>query len=537
MGRLGNIYRISALALLFGALALSCKKDEEVPVYSSEYITLDAAPGVTKGFLSTSDLATTGTQFQTYDYLSGYTGTISGHTNGEVFQYFGNTLTYKADATDWKWLFGDVSSPTTYRWTRTGTHQFFGWILADAAGGASTLNTAARMSPSFDESTRTLTVSSDITVDSPQYDFLYSDVVSVAAATRTSDKVNLPMKHLFGALGMVLSNTSENDVIVYGVSYSYYPNSASATISYNDLSGVVLTQTGPTYSGTSGTAYWPNKLDENSPITLYNKDDTNGGKVYDAYTGSDITESGAVSYRMAWPTLLSDIEPKIESTDDDGTPTYYDDSPLILVDCKVGTHLRSTVKVAFPKLDGATDAITAGKKTLINLRFTDKQLLVGFKVLPWEYQEFPMAFEGDAISATQLKFTENTYTDGGKETDSSGNKHVVVKLKENSIAGSYVATGTFKIYTPVNAVLSVGLGGNSQYFEAFLNHGTETTSTSNSINIDPHNNGGLITFVIQPTGTPRSGSRCTLQFSVRNNGRDADANTEINRDKYIIEIP
>ena len=148
------------------------------PFYSDEFIQIGVAEGSgsTKALLGRNDLTQNGTVFQTYDYVSGYNGTISGHTGGEQFQYFANTLTYKSDATPWTWLFGNVSSPTSYHWTRTGTHRFFGWMLADGHD-ATNLNTTSRFTTyntNFNESTgvHTANLGTTLTVDSPPYDFL-----------------------------------------------------------------------------------------------------------------------------------------------------------------------------------------------------------------------------------------------------------------------------------------------------------------------------------------------------------------------------
>lgn len=517
------------MVCLSATVVLSCKKHQyEDPVFAQEEIVLDAAPreGGTKGFLNTGDLTVNGTSFQTYDYLSGYNGTISGHS-GEEFKYFSNSLTY-VSASD-KWVFGNTASPTSYRWTRTGTHHFFGWMLADAKGGTANLNTADRLgNPSFNENTRTITVSSTITNKSPQYDFLYSDIVPVDVTQGIPAKVDLPMKHLFGALGVAISNTSKLNVTVNSITLENFPNNGSATLDYSDMGGLVLTCNNPVRSNT---VFWPSNTLP-SPVTIA----TGSGKVYDAFTGSEVTDANPLTYVMSWPMTKAALEPTIDHFDSNSNPVYTSTSPQIAVDCQVGNLARSTVKFRFPTVNDADDVILPGKKTRLNLQFADKQVTLFFSVLPWQWEEIPMSFEGDAISSTQLKFTDGTYEDGGKVSDSQG-KHALIRLISNSDAGPYVATGTFKIYTPVNGVLSVHLGGNIDDFTVTLNHGQATDGTSNSINIDPlTSDGGLVTCVVKAKNV-RSGSRASLHFSVRNNGRDSDADTEINRDNYYVEIP
>ena len=535
-------YKNIFICCLGVAAVLSCEKQPvEDPALSEQLILLDTAPGAndTKGFLNSGGLAVDGTKFQTYDYLSGYRGTVLGHQNGAEFEYINNTITYKGDATDWKWLFGNVATPDTYRWTRTGTHHFFGWLMAD--GNDASLNTSSffdTYSPSIAVSTesnsnKSLVLAKSFTVDSPQYDFLYSDVIPVDVTINGAPaKVDMPMKHLFGALGITITNTSKLDVIVYGVRLKNFPGNGTATLTYDLTTGVDVTHPDPTSAGTY--TYWPNKL---PAITLYNINHaTLSGKVYDCYTGTELVNGAQPSFRMCWPMTFTAIEPVSTGTDGDGNPIYTASSPMIEVDCKVGAGSRSTLTFRFPRLEGATNAIAAGKKTQLNLNFADKQVILSYDILPWQYKEYPMAFEDDAVSTTQLKFTENTFVSLPKVTDASG-RHDVIQLTQSSTEGAYVAKGTFKIYTPVNAQLIVTLGGNGEDFVVSLDSGTTATGGNNSITIDPHRDGGLITLRIRPKGTPRSGSKCYLHFTVLNAGREADADTEINRDNYMIVIP
>lgn len=521
-----------------GAAAVSCTQEIVDPALDPvNTIVLDAAPGAvsTKGFLNTGGLTVNGTKFQTYDYLSGYNGIVLGHTNGAEFQYFQDQLTYVSSATPWTWVFGnDTSNPISYPWTRTGTHHFFGWLLADG-NDATNLNTASLLSPtSFNETTKRVSFSENITIASPQYDFLYSDVVSVPVAEGIPDKVNMPMHHLFGAVGISIINNSDLDVIIYGVYFQNFPNRNTATLDYSDFTAEsCLAYNQPTYS--SGSVYFPNQFVNNTSITLYNRNHADGGKVYDAVTRNDITDSNP-SYYMAWPVLRSSLEPVGTTYDGDGNPVYASNAPLIVVDCKIGTQARKTLYLKFPTNPDTPWFITAGKKTTLALQFLNKQISLSFTIKDWQFEKYPMSYENDAISATQLKFTLNTYT-GGDTEKINGVKHTVIKLTSSSTAGSYIATGSFKVFTPVNGTLTVGLGGNADDFAVSLQSGDATYGGTESITINPNRDGGKITLSIRPVGTPAHGSRCFLHFGVRNNGRDSEADSEINRDAYIVEFP
>ena len=540
---MGNKYIIPASALLLAALVLSCNKNQvEDPVYSNEEIVLDAAPDATKGFLSTDGLKVNGTQFQMFDYLSGYNGTIqdgggASHT-GEEFKYFENTLTFKQNATNWQWLFGDVATPTSYRWTRTGTHHFYGWLLEDKTPSPDPDAGNLKSSTFFDTytpGTKTLTVAKAFTAAGPQYDFLYSDVVPVdVIADGIPSHVDVPMKHLFGALGITVQNTSKTDVIVYSVRLLNFPNSHSETLTWNMDSGVSMAGGNPTASGAAGSSvFWPNKFPDGG-TTLYSIENVNGGKTYDAFTGALMGEN--LTYRMCWPMTQAALKPTVTGTDGDGNPIYSAGSPLVEVDCKVGVGSRNTLKMRFPNADDAKAAISAGKKTQLNVSFADKQVQLSFYTLPWDYQEYPMAYENDAVSATQLKFIEGSYVNGGKLTDANG-RHDVIQLTSSSNP-AWVARGSFSIYTPVNGRLSVGLSGDVDSFIVTLESGSTYTGNGHDyILIDPTRDGGKITLGVKPRGVPASGKKLFLHFAVINNNRDTDADTEINRDNYVITIP
>lgn len=540
MSTMGNTYRFPAAALLLAALVLSCKENQaEEPVYSSEEIVLNAAPEQTKGFLSTDALKVNGTQFQMYDYLSGYNGTLQDgggttHSSGEEFKYFENTLTFKQDAANWQWLFGDVAAPTSYRWTRTGTHHFYGWLLEDKTPAPDPDAGNLKSSTFFDtytSGTKTLQVAKSFTAAGPQYDFLYSDVVPVDVINDgTPSHVDIPMKHLFGALGVAVQNTSKADVTVYSVRLLNFPNTHSETLTWNMETGVTLGGGNPTVSGA---AFWPNKFPSEG-ILLKNINDPEGGKTYDAYTGAEMGEK--LTYRMCWPMTQAALKPTVQNTDSEGNPVYTADSPLVEVRSKSGSAPANTLTMRFPNAADAKAAITAGKKTQLNVSFADKQVQLSFHTLPWDYEEYPMAFENDAVSATQLKFIEGTYVNGGEITDANG-KHDVIQLTGGSNP-AWVARGKFSIYTPVNGRLSIGLSGDTDSFIVTLDSGDTYTGTGHDyILIDPNRDGGAVTLGVRPKGVPASGKRLFLHFAVTNNNRDTDADTEINRDKYVITIP
>ena len=155
------------------------------------------------------------------------------------------------------------------------------------------------------------------------------------------------MKHLFGALGITVQNTSKTDVIVYSVRLLNFPNSHSETLTWNMDSGVSMAGGNPTVSGAAGSAiFWPNKF--GSGVTLKAITDPNGGKTYDAYTGAEMGEN--LSYRMCWPMTQVALKPTITGTTAEGNPEFSNDSPIVEVVAKENPTEHLLCRQADPAL-------------------------------------------------------------------------------------------------------------------------------------------------------------------------------------------
>lgn len=549
---------IYIIGIAFALLSAGCGRIDTPPVDVQTGENIVFAPDVntataTKGLLESGSLNRTNTKIKVYDFISGFDGKIGDQTitPSQTVKYFDDMISYYDGNTGyWPYWNPDLSTglgttgapdpDKVYPWTKSGQHSFFGWLVEDGTEMGLSANTLfGAGQPSFNESTRVLTVpATALTTSSTQFDFSYSDVKNVDAATRTvGSTVPMQLKHLFGAIGITIKNNSKTDRKVYSVKLKNFPNMSSAVLTYDLTTGVNVSYATPTVSG----EFWPNKIA--TPITLYNLNDAvNGGKVYDVFTGTELVDDADPAFLLAWPMTYESLEPTVQSTDpEDGHVTYTSDSPVIeVVYGDAASSEYGTFQYRFPKvLPIETEAIAAGKKYRLDLSFSDKQIEISFKQLPWDYEEYPMAYEEDAISATQLKFVTDTFVPDGKLYDING-KHDVIKLSASSSAGAYIAKGEFKAYTPVNGVLTVGLSGNTEDFYVSLDSGTSASgagSGNESITINPNRDGGLITFTIRPKGTPTSGSRVFLHFSVRNNGRESDADSEINRDNYVVIIP
>lgn len=182
----------------------------------------DAGAGTgTKALVSASGLLSSGNQIKVYDVFKGTTSTA---------EYFNTTLT--SDGSGW-------GTEDEYKWTRTGTHNFFGWFLKDASGN-NTDFTSLFGSASYSDYTLTLPAI-EMTASTPQFDFLYSDVIQKNRGDGSSDptesSISLQMKHLFTAFSLGARNEGSEKVTITKVEISGLASKKSAIISFDVANG------------------------------------------------------------------------------------------------------------------------------------------------------------------------------------------------------------------------------------------------------------------------------------------------------------
>lgn len=513
------------LPLVLLTVLVGCRRHdpEDNRVLDNDVIRMEAIGNdtATKAFLNQGDLEVNGMKVKVYDFLSGYNGTIWGHQNGEEFCYFNDSVVYD-DTQTWKWPFVSAS----HNWTRTGVHKFFGWLEEDPAN--SSLKSSTFFSTySFNEGGQYLDLAKDLTISSPQYDFLYSEVNEVEAQNRTSSIVPLDMKHLFGAFAFTVKNESSSAITIHSITVPDFPVRGNVRIDYSGGAVSIpakIKANDPV--AVSGTPFFTNAFNN---TVLPQKVENVASTEYNIFTAQPVNGNN-YDYRLVWPVTLESIAPlttfpeNLRVDENEGREYYATDS-LIILNYSIGGH-PATTRVKFPRMtniEGDPMAFSAGKKTKLMLQFLDKQIKLQFQVLPWDYEEIPMSFEMDAVNATALKFVDGTYSDAGKvfeQGDSGPQTQQIAVLNGKTIEGA------FNIYTPVGAHIQIGVSGDTDYF----------TVTPSATTVNPEHVGGKIILKIIPntSKTRTRDVKIKLHFSVIRNGREMDADTEINRDNYTI---
>lgn len=508
--------------VLLAVLAGCERHNPEENVLAKDVIQLEAfgTDATTKAMLNQGDLEVNGMKVKVYDFLSGYNGTISNHTNGEEFVYIDDSVVYN-DSQTWKWPFVGKS----YNWTRTGVHKFFGWLQEDPST-TSSLSFFDTYTPNFTGDNRYLDLAKVLTANSPQYDFLYSEVNPVEASSRSSAIVPLDMKHLFAAFAFTVKNESSSDIRINSITVPDFPVSGQTRI---DFSGNTVSLPAKVKANdpvaVGGTPFFTNAF---SNTLLTHKVEGTPATEYDIFTAQPVS-SGNYNYRLVWPVTLETLAPLTPfpenlKTGDNENREYYATDSLIVLNYSIGSY-TATTRLKFPRMtstEGDPMAFSAGKKTKLTLQFLDKQIKLQFQVLPWDYEEVPMSFEVDAVNSTQLKFVDGTYSDAGKVFEADG----ITKTQQIAVLNGKTIEGSFNIYTPVGAHIQIGVSGDIDYF----------TVTPSATTVNPEHDGGRIVLRIIPnTSKPRTRDvKIKMHFSVIRNGREMDADTEINRDNYTI---
>ena len=511
-------YLLGAACCLL-VLAVSCRhiSPEEPEEMVGETIRIDASLGGTKAMLnSSSDLNTNGSQVQVYDIVQGFTGEMGGVTyNNADLTSIDDNVTYGNSTWDF------VGLP--YPWTRTGVHNFFGWLSYDAK---SNMYSSAEVSPSYNASTHVLTVpSKTFTVDSHQFDFLYSRNIEVRdAASRNYAQVPLNLAHLFSAFALTVENRSNEPVTIQSISMPNLPvMNGSATIDYttDGRTAPVVTYTAPTAGATQ---FFDNPITSASGIQLASKSDPNNNKI-NAFTGARFLPSDAYDYRILWPLgtdVLSPTTPNpnqgvaghpYTSSVNDPADSLIRISYTFTVRPNVGTPdeiTRTNVGVKIPN-DVSFDP---GKKTYINITINDKIVDLTFLVQEWDVREYPLEFSSGSVTVTSsFQFVPGTYAERVGD--------------DYYIDISQPLVGRFSITNPVGARIQVAPEGDAQYFNVSLNHDI----------VDPKTDVGEILVTITPNtsfGTPTSAKKLRLSFYVVNGTQEININSEVRYEGNIV---
>ena len=326
----------------------------------------------TRAFIN--EINRSGNQLVVYDYMTGTDKILEVDDNWYIDHLRiqctvdGQQVWDYVDYNDYFWLYGSH-------------HNCFGWLFVGPSG----YNTITFFGehPEFDKTTQTLPLAPyTFTMESPLYDFMYSDVTkrSYTQANPDSSPVGLHLNHMFSAYRFRIRNVRQVAIAVKSATLKVVtkkqanisfadaianPEASKADVSFNDCQSGTLTQ-----SRGAGSV-----LENNSSyINLFDLNDTE-------------------AYRMMWPQDETEFQgAKLELT--------FQEEGKSEVETKV-----------FKLNDFAQKEWLAGNRYAYDLVFTDQEIRLVCNVEPWDKKNITLDFTDVVVVSDKIQWHNDTAMD------------------------------------------------------------------------------------------------------------------------------
>ena len=414
---------------LCGCLMSSCVPEDLFPEDESNDIVFRTQVPATRGFLSTSTLATVGSELS-----------VIGTQDGTAMDLSGKTLKYKNIGGTNRWTFVDGSdNPLTYYWLGLGTYKFYGWLKHDAAGSLSTPNDWT-----YNSSTKKLNIpTTTVNTGYNQFDFLYSEIdqrIMDASnfSTLKSQPVSLGMHHLFSSFGIGIRNTSEDAITVKKVALYAIHETGSAEIDYSGETAAT------TYTTSTSRAANVPFISSDTQFTLISSPTTGGTVEYNIFNPAE----DAKHYYMVWPQSAEVLSPTNANTNPSDDREYLATDSIFYIKYQVGENTFEK-RLKFP-----ANAWQAGKRNYLEVQVADKLVSLTATVKDWDYASSVIDFQDNIL----VEETDRLAYDEEKSIVDKVNKKVYVK-------NGQPVEAKFTIDAPTGGQWRVSLEGDVTAFE------------------------------------------------------------------------
>ena len=291
-------------------------------------------------------------QIQVYDYYKATSEATEIEYIDELLQKAKKESTSEEDT----WVYVKEGKSHSYSWKK-GAHKFFGWVAVDESGvdengaGVSNLN--------YDDETKVLTISGVNDAAIAAADYRYAEIVNVNWPSEamyekdaTTGKitgvkpVSLNVKHLTSALKLKVKNSTKANqtVAITSATLKNVVTTGSAKVDYSAES-VAYT------AGATGNITLP-------AVTI------SGAMAPDAEVVSDMV--------YVWPQEVNPAPAEGET-------------PATVATVEVAYTLNGAEKTA--KMDIPATEWEAGKVYILDLQIVNKNIVLVFKVQPWDASE------------------------------------------------------------------------------------------------------------------------------------------------------
>jgi hypothetical protein len=320
----------------------------------------------------------------------------------------------------------------------------------------------------------------------------------VDASTRSSGTpVDLPLEHLFSAIGLTINNTSGNRVLLKSVVLKGMKNRRSARIDF-----------------TGSTPYVTTADISSTDVILYASSNPLG----DSYDNRDyvLPLSEEKPFLLMWPQTFVDLEGAqllVEYNIQDALGVISDD-------------LSATLDLSSqPVFRTSSTGMDAGTRYSFLLQFKKSTLDLYTRALPWEYEEYDWDYSEHSISARGGMFKDGVlafYRGSGNDLTEPTSEEWAAKSMRFTTRNE-VMTGRFYIEAPTSGVWQITTYPLSaaQYFIV--------SPTSGEIDANTDNGKAEFTVRVNPEMAPIATQTLYFNVSLFFNGEWHDANSEFNR--------
>lgn len=551
---------ILPLAILFASCA---KTEPAVPKGTEQREEISTDPIVfsmnseslgTKAYVTRDNLSAEGNRFRVFDYYVGSEGVPVSYFNkkdvdGKILEE-GEWLTAGISGNKTVW---DFYNGTEYKWTVSGTHNFFGWLIKDAIDPNAALEAPAGLTyDTTDPTQRKINYpTTTFTNESPLFDFMYSNVIArkMTGEGDNHKPVELKMDHLFSALEFGAENKIDKPVTlkrlaVYGLKNT---NSATITFATPELEG------GSKNLTADASCVYGEGTKSATPIVIYDCGTTNGITLNPKSAGDGTYVLSLIGNSMLmWPhwsnDTVEDLKPLHEFGNDPETnKAFWNESDPLIVATYVLDGETITRPVAFPlKSDGSGKYISlnAGERHHIVVSFVDKLLQVNLNVLPWDYEEHVINYSDGTIEASTIFHTDNKdykifydYDRLTKDADGNliidntkGQSSVDDTNKKVSVKDGKPVKVRFRLNTPQGAKWFVSLKGDINAFRVEKITDNEVDGTDCDFQLIPSTG--------EEYANPKKDYEVTLHIVLQlPDGRMVSADEVLLQDQYTIVLP
>ena len=304
-----------------------------------------------------------------------------------------------------------------YFWLYGSRHNCFGWLYVGPSG----YNTITFFGehPEFEKENFTLPLPAyEFTMNSPLYDFLYSDITkrSYTQANPDASPIALKMNHLFSAFRFKVRSVREHPVTIMSATLKNLVTKKQATIDFSNAKETALASTvSVSYSNTA-----------TGDFTL-----SRGGQGHELTSASaainlfDLTDADA--YRMIWPQSVDEFKDVVLEL------TYVENG--------------GSTTVGFDLNGFSQQQWLPESRYSYELVFTDKEILLVCNVEPWTKKDITLDFTEVVVVSDKIQWHDNTI--------SNLNEHTGEVLLYNDVERP--AECYFKIDAPTGATWAASL--------------------------------------------------------------------------------